>query len=55
MPGGVSLPNAMDLAQFNLKGTDDTIQKNRVKFQVEVKAYSNSMIKESIWASLGSI
>ncbi len=53
-PEGVSLPNAMDLAQLDVAWADETIQRNqadRAKLEVELKTYSNNMIKESIRVS----
>ncbi|KAF8153316.1 26S proteasome subunit RPN7-domain-containing protein [Crassisporium funariophilum] len=47
----LSLPNMMDLAELDVKWADETIMKNqadRVKLEVELKTYSNNMIKESI-------
>ncbi|KAF4613096.1 hypothetical protein D9613_010813 [Agrocybe pediades] len=47
----VSLPNFMDLAKLDTKWADEMMAKNqadRVKLEVELKTYSNNMIKESI-------
>ena len=41
----------MELAELDVKWADETIAKNqadRVKLEVELKTYSNNMIKESI-------
>jgi len=53
-----SLPNVMDLAQLDTKWADETMTKNqadRVKLEVELKTYSNNMIKESIRVSLSGL
>ncbi|EDR00057.1 uncharacterized protein LACBIDRAFT_192125 [Laccaria bicolor S238N-H82] len=45
------LPNPLDLAQLDTKWMDEIIAKNqaeRTKLEVELKTYSNNMIKESI-------
>jgi len=45
------LPNMMDLAQLDTKWADEIMAKNqtdRMKLEVELKTYSNNMIKESI-------
>lgn len=47
----VNLPNHMDIAQLDTKWADETIAKNqaeRTKLEVELKTYTNNMIKESI-------
>ncbi|KAF9484272.1 G protein pathway suppressor 1 [Pholiota conissans] len=47
----VSLPNPMELAELDTKWADEMLAKNqadRVKLEVELKTYSNNMIKESI-------
>jgi len=47
----LNLPNMMDLAELDVKWADETLAKNqadRVKLEVELKTYSNNMIKESI-------
>jgi COP9 signalosome complex subunit 1 len=47
----VSLPNMIDLAGLDTKWADEMMTKNqadRVKLEVELKTYSNNMIKESI-------
>ena len=47
----LNLPNMMELAELDVKWADETIAKNqadRVKLEVELKTYSNNMIKESI-------
>ncbi|KAH9474510.1 COP9 signalosome complex subunit 1 [Psilocybe cubensis] len=47
----ISLPNTMDLAELDTKWVDDVTAENqadRVKLEVELKTYSNNMIKESI-------
>ena len=47
----LSLPNMMDLAELDVKWADETMAKNqadRVKLEVELKTYTNNMIKESI-------
>ncbi|KDR76888.1 hypothetical protein GALMADRAFT_245996 [Galerina marginata CBS 339.88] len=47
----VSVPNMMDLAGLDTKWADEMMAKNqadRVKLEVELKTYSNNMIKESI-------
>lgn len=47
----VSLPNMMDLAEIDTKWVDDVTTENqadRVKLEVELKTYTNNMIKESI-------
>jgi len=52
------LPNMMDLAQLDTKWADEIITKNqadRVKLEVELKTYSNNMIKESIRVCLGFV
>lgn len=46
-----SLPNPMELAELDTKWADEVLAKNqadRVKLEVELKTYSNNMIKESI-------
>jgi hypothetical protein len=53
---GLPLPNMMDLAQLDTKWADEIITKNqadRVKLEVELKTYSNNMIKESIRVCMG--
>ena len=48
---GVSLPNPLELAELDTKWADETLTKNkadRTKLEVELKTYSNNMIKESI-------
>jgi len=50
----VSLPNPMELAELDTKWADEILTKNqadRVKLEVELKTYSNNMIKESIRVS----
>lgn len=50
----ISLPNPMDLAELDTKWADDVLTKNqadRAKLEVELKTYSNNMIKESIRVS----
>ena len=50
----VSLPNPMNLAELDTKWADEVLTKNqadRVKLEVELKTYSNNMIKESIRVS----
>jgi len=50
------LPNMMDLAQLDTKWADEIMTKNqadRVKLEVELKTYSNNMIKESIRVCFG--
>ncbi|KAJ6613626.1 G protein pathway suppressor 1 [Mycena sp. CBHHK59/15] len=45
------LPNSMDLASLDTRWADETMAKNqaeRSKLEVELKTYSNNMIKESI-------
>ncbi|KAF7366739.1 PCI domain-containing protein [Mycena sanguinolenta] len=45
------LPSGMDLAQLDTRWADETMAKNqaeRSKLEVELKTYSNNMIKESI-------
>lgn len=55
------LPSALDLASLDTKWADETMAKNqaeRSKLEVELKTYSNNMIKESIrvrWFSLSFI
>ncbi|KAF8801234.1 hypothetical protein BYT27DRAFT_7262267 [Phlegmacium glaucopus] len=47
----LKLPNMMELAELDVKWADETIAKNqadRIKLEVELKTYSNNMIKESI-------
>lgn len=47
----VDLPNHMEIAQLDTKWADETIAKNqaeRIKLEVELKTYTNNMIKESI-------
>ncbi|KAF8899911.1 26S proteasome subunit RPN7-domain-containing protein [Gymnopilus junonius] len=47
----ISVPNIMDLSGLDTKWADETMSKNqadRVKLEVELKTYSNNMIKESI-------
>ena len=54
----LSLPNMMDLAQLDTKWADEIITKNqadRVKLEVELKTYSNNMIKESIRVCIGCV
>ncbi|KAF5373404.1 hypothetical protein D9615_009517 [Tricholomella constricta] len=49
LPG--QLPNPMDLATLDTKWADETLAKNqaeKIKLEVELKTYSNNMIKESI-------
>ncbi|KAJ3498717.1 hypothetical protein NLJ89_g10181 [Agrocybe chaxingu] len=46
-----SLPNMMDLGELDTKWADEVLAKNqadRTKLEVELKTYSNNMIKESI-------
>ncbi|KAJ7253017.1 26S proteasome subunit RPN7-domain-containing protein [Mycena haematopus] len=46
-----TLPSAMDLAQLDTRWADEIMAKNqaeRSKLEVELKTYSNNMIKESI-------
>ncbi|TFK28247.1 G protein pathway suppressor 1 [Coprinopsis marcescibilis] len=48
---GVSFPSPYDLAQLDMKWTDETTARNqadRTKLEVELKSYTNNMIKESI-------
>jgi len=50
----ISLPNPMDLAELDTKWADEVLTRNqadRVKLEVELKTYSNNMIKESIRVS----
>jgi COP9 signalosome complex subunit 1 len=45
------LPSALDLASLDTRWADETMAKNqaeRSKLEVELKTYSNNMIKESI-------
>jgi COP9 signalosome complex subunit 1 len=47
----LQLPNSMQLASLDTRWADETMSKNqaeRVKLEVELKTYSNNMIKESI-------
>ncbi|KAF9469456.1 G protein pathway suppressor 1 [Collybia nuda] len=47
----VNLPNHMEIAQLDTKWADEMIAKNqaeRIKLEVELKTYTNNMIKESI-------
>ncbi|TFK32720.1 26S proteasome subunit RPN7-domain-containing protein [Crucibulum laeve] len=47
----LGLPNPLDIAQLDTKWADETLAKNqadKVKLEVELKTYSNNMIKESI-------
>lgn len=47
----VSLPNPMELAELDTKWADEVIMKTtaeRTKLEVELKTYTNNMIKESI-------
>lgn len=47
----LNLPNMMELAELDVKWADETLTKNqadRAKLEVELKTYSNNMIKESI-------
>jgi COP9 signalosome complex subunit 1 len=47
----VPLPSAMDLASLDTRWADEMMAKNqaeRSKLEVELKTYSNNMIKESI-------
>jgi COP9 signalosome complex subunit 1 len=47
----LNLPNMMELAELDVKWADETLAKNqadRVKLEVELKTYTNNMIKESI-------
>ncbi|KAH6877424.1 G protein pathway suppressor 1 [Coprinopsis sp. MPI-PUGE-AT-0042] len=49
--GGPGLPNPHDLAQLDTKWMDEAIARNqseRTKLEVELKTYTNNMIKESI-------
>ncbi|CAK5279986.1 unnamed protein product [Mycena citricolor] len=51
IPGASSLPAASDIATLDTKWADETIAKNsaeRSKLEVELKTYTNNMIKESI-------
>ena len=46
-----TLPHASEVASLNQKWLDETVEKNqaeRSKLEVELKTYSNNMIKESI-------
>jgi COP9 signalosome complex subunit 1 len=48
---GAALPNPMELAELDTKWADEVLARNqadRVKLEVELKTYSNNMIKESI-------
>ncbi len=48
---GVSLPNPLELAELDMKWADEVFAKTtaeRVKLELELKTYSNNMIKESI-------
>lgn len=48
---GLQLPSPMELAPLDTKWVDEVVGKNqaeRVKLEVELKTYSNNMIKESI-------
>jgi COP9 signalosome complex subunit 1 len=54
---GLPLPNMMDLAQLDTKWADEIMAKNqtdRMKLEVELKTYSNNMIKESIRVSMST-
>jgi COP9 signalosome complex subunit 1 len=45
------LPNPMDVAQVDTRWVDETMAKNqaeKMKLEVELKTYTNNMIKESI-------
>ncbi len=61
-PEGVSLPNAMDLAQLDVAWVGVTMQRNQadlVELEVELETYSNKMIIECIrvsgvWCCWGS-
>lgn len=47
----LNLPNMMELAELDVKWADETSMKNqadRAKLEVELKTYTNNMIKESI-------
>ena len=47
----LNLPNMMELAELDVKWADETLAKNqadRAKLEVELKTYTNNMIKESI-------
>jgi COP9 signalosome complex subunit 1 len=47
----LQLPNPMDVAQVDTRWADETIAKNqaeKMKLEVELKTYTNNMIKESI-------
>jgi COP9 signalosome complex subunit 1 len=47
----VKLPNPMQIAQLDTKWSDEMMAKNaaeKVKLEVELKTYTNNMIKESI-------
>ncbi|RDB17140.1 COP9 signalosome complex subunit 1, partial [Hypsizygus marmoreus] len=47
----IALPNPMEIAQLDTRWADETMAKNqaeKVKLEVELKTYTNNMIKESI-------
>jgi len=47
----INLPNPMQIAQLNTKWADEVMAKNaaeKIKLEVELKTYTNNMIKESI-------
>lgn len=49
--GDVVLPNPMELAELDTKWADEVLAKTtaeRTKLEVELKTYTNNMIKESI-------
>lgn len=55
---GGSFPNPMELAELDTKWMDETLLKNqadRAKLEVELKTYSNNMIKESIRVRLTTL
>jgi COP9 signalosome complex subunit 1 len=49
--GATVLPDPMEIAQLDTRWMDETLAKNtadRGKLEVELKTYTNNMIKESI-------
>lgn len=47
----LNLPDMMELVELDVKWADETLSKNqadRAKLEVELKTYTNNMIKESI-------
>lgn len=54
MKESFQLPNPLEIAQLDTKWVDEVTAKNqsdRVKLEVELKTYTNNMIKESIRVS----